>query len=57
METPSARLAQAVVERLVRERILAEGEAKRLLAKLADGTMRPEDWRLALENTLEKDRV
>lgn len=58
METPSSRLAKASVDRLVREKILTEAEARKILPKLADGTMRPEDWLLALENTeLRKGRA
>lgn len=56
METPSSRLAKATVDRLVREKILTEIEAKKVLPKLADGTMRAEDWHLALENTQLKKR-
>lgn len=51
METLSGRLATIAVERLMQEKLLTDSEAMKLLPKLADGTMRPEDWRLALENS------
>jgi hypothetical protein len=49
METPSLRLAKKIVERLVQEKLLTEHDANRILPKLADGKLRPEDWRLPVE--------
>lgn len=51
METPSARLAEKIVERLVKEKLLNFREAKKLLPKFAEGKLRPEDWRLAIETS------
>jgi hypothetical protein len=49
METPSLKLAKRIVERLVDEKLLTEQDGEKLLPKLADGKLRPEDWRLPVE--------
>lgn len=55
MDTPSTQLATKVVERLVSEKLLLADDGKKLLAKLAEGKMRPEDWRLSIEKAAEKE--
>jgi hypothetical protein len=37
------------VERLIAEKLLSPANGQKLLANLADGKLRPEDWRLPLE--------
>ena len=49
MDTPSQTLAQRITERLVREGLLTEQNAKAIQTKLADGTLQEEDWRLPIE--------
>ncbi len=49
MDTPSRKLAEKILERLVHEKVLTEQEGKKILPKLAEGTLRSEDWRLAVE--------
>ena len=49
MNTPSEKLAAIIAERLVRERLLSRQEAKKILAKLAEGKLGPEDWRAVIE--------
>ncbi len=49
MDTPSQALAARITERLVRENLITAEAAKRLQPKLAEGTLRAEDWRLLLE--------
>jgi hypothetical protein len=49
METPSLKLAKKIIERLVDEKLLTEQDGKRILPQLADGKLRPEDWRLPVE--------
>ena len=57
MDSPSDRLARRIVEKLAREKILSAAEAKKLLPKLAEGKLRPEDWRLAVElSTIQKKK-
>jgi hypothetical protein len=49
MDSPSERLADRIVKKLLQEKLLSESEAKKLLPKLAEGKLRAEDWRLAIE--------
>jgi hypothetical protein len=49
MDTPSHALAAKITERLVREGLIRAEAAKQLQPKLAEGQLRPEDWRLTLE--------
>jgi hypothetical protein len=49
MATPSQALAAKIIERLVREGLITADAAKTLQPKLAEGALRPEDWRLAIE--------
>jgi hypothetical protein len=49
MSSPSEKLAHRIVDRLIGEKLLSKQEAKKLLPKLAEGKLRPEDWRLAIE--------
>lgn len=52
MNTPSRGLAEQVVDRLVGEGLVTPEDAGRLLPKIEAGGMRPEDWRLAVEQAL-----
>lgn len=49
MATPSEDLASLIGEQLVREKIIREDDARRLLGTLAAGTLTAEDWRFELE--------
>lgn len=49
MDTPSQALAAKITERLVREGLMTADAAKKIQAKLADGALRAEDWRLPIE--------
>lgn len=49
VETPSQTLARQIVERLVREKLISAEAASMLQPKLANGTLRAEDWRLPIE--------
>ena len=49
IDTPAQQLAQQIVERLVAARLMSAAEAAKLQPKLADGTLHPEDWQLAIE--------
>jgi hypothetical protein len=51
MSTPSEKLAERIVERLVRERLLSRQEARKILTKLGQGKLQPEDWRAAIETS------
>ena len=49
MESPSLQLADKILDRLVKEHLLSEGDKAKLRTKLAEGKLRAEDWRFALE--------
>jgi transcriptional regulator CtsR len=51
MNSASEKLAALIIDRLVREKLLTKTEAKKILLKLTDGKMHPDDWRAALELT------
>jgi hypothetical protein len=48
---PSKDLAERIIKRLVAEGLVRNADRESLAAKLAQGKMQAEDWRLALENT------
>ncbi len=54
MNSPSQILAQKIVDRLVQENLLLNEDAKQVVAKLAEGGMETEDWRLAIEKAIDK---
>jgi hypothetical protein len=49
MDTPSQKLAQSILNRLVSEKLFSAEAGKKLLPKLASGKMLAEDWRLTIE--------
>lgn len=49
METPSKQLADRIMDRLIAEGLMSSDDRKKLLTKLADGKLKQEDWRLAVE--------
>ena len=49
MSSPSETLAAKIIEKLIEEKLLSRPEARKILPKLADGKLRPEDWRLSIE--------
>jgi len=55
MESPSKKLADIIIARLVEEKLLLTDDGRRLLQKLAEGNARPEDWRLSIEKAAEKE--
>ena len=59
MDTPSKQLAEKIMERLIADGLMMSDDRKRLLTKLADGKLKPEDWRLAIElaNSSKKAKI
>jgi hypothetical protein len=53
MESPSQALARKIVEKLVADGLMTPDDAKKLESKGADGKLRAEDWRLAVEKAME----
>lgn len=54
MSTPSQDLAKIIFLRLSAEKLVTDEDAKKLVSKMADGKLRSEDWRLAIEKAVEK---
>lgn len=52
--SPSDVVASRVVDRLVAEGLLGEAEREDCAVKLAAGTVRSADWRLWIENQLQR---
>jgi hypothetical protein len=49
MNSPSERLAERILNKLVQQKLLSKQEAKKLLPKVAEGRVRAEDWKLAVD--------
>jgi hypothetical protein len=49
-------LAAKIIARLVDEKLLTAKSGKKILPKLAEGKLRPEDWRLPLETVDDTDQ-
>ena len=47
--TPSAALAELTVDRLVESGLVRADKRDALIAKIADGTMKGEDWRMEID--------
>lgn len=54
VETPVQTLARQIVERLVAAQLIRAEDTAALQAKLVDGTVKAEDWRLWVELSGEK---
>jgi len=54
MDTPSKQLAQKIIDRLISEQLISAEDGKKMLVKLPEGKLRPEDWRLPLELATEQ---
>jgi hypothetical protein len=52
MDSACRIIAERVVKSLVKEKLLSESEAKKLAPKLANGKVRAEEWRLAVESSI-----
>lgn len=56
METASEKLATQILDRLIELKILAPGDRDKLFSKLAEGKLKAEDWRLAIELAPDKEK-
>ena len=54
MESPSEQLAQKIIDRLSQEKLLTPERGQRLVSKLADGSLTPEDWKVDIELSQQK---
>jgi hypothetical protein len=55
MTTPSDELADLITPLLVERKLFHPEDAQKYRAKISAGTMKPEDWLLAIEKALDKD--
>ena len=46
---PSKQLAKVVFDKLIEAKLLQPADKNQYLAKIADGTITQQDWRLAIE--------
>ena len=51
--TPDETVAEKIIARLVKARFITDHDKKRTWAKLANGSLKAEDWRLLAEKALE----
>ena len=49
MDTPSQALASKIIDRLIQEKLISQSTAKKMQPKLAEGKIKAEDWRFAIE--------
>ncbi|NJL49733.1 MAG: hypothetical protein HC929_22770 [Leptolyngbyaceae cyanobacterium SM2_5_2] len=54
MESPSKQLAQKIIDRLSQEKLLTPERGQRLVSKLTDGSLTPEDWKVDIELSQQK---
>lgn len=55
MDTPSMKLAGLILDRLVKEKLIRADDQKKLIAKLAEGKLKTEDWRLPVELAMKEE--
>lgn len=55
MSTPSHDLAKIIIEKLLAENLIVTADQTKLHSQLAEGKLRAEDWRLALEKASDKE--
>lgn len=56
MEKASEKLAAQIIARLAKEKLISSDTGEKMKQKLAEGKLRPEDWRLPLEVGTETKR-
>ncbi len=55
MTTPSESLSGRIASLLVEGKLFLEEDAKQYHSKIANGTMKSEDWLLAIEKAMDKE--
>lgn len=55
MTDPNQELAKKTIDRLVNEGLLSKKEGDKLLRRLAAGQLSQDDWKVAFENSSEKE--
>jgi hypothetical protein len=57
MKSLSEQLVEVVAPLLVEDKLFLPGDAEKYKAKLAGGTMKAEDWLMAVEKALTKEEA
>lgn len=57
MKSPSEQLVEVIIPLLEQEGLFLPEDAKRYKDKLATGTMKAEDWLLAVQKSLDKKEL
>ena len=55
MTNPSERLMTKIIQQLQAEQILTEQESNKVAVKILSGKIKAEDWRLAIELSVDKE--
>lgn len=55
MKNPSEALTDLIAPLLVERKLLLQEDAQKCKIKIAAGTMKPEDWLIAIEKALDKE--
>ena len=54
VQSPSEKLSRRIVDRLEREGLLSSEQAEKLLVRLVAGNATQEDWRFAIELSMQR---
>lgn len=54
-KTPSEQLACKIFDVLVERKLMLSGDKSKLVDRLANGKLRAEDWRVAIEKAIDKE--
>ena len=57
MTDPNKELVERVIERLTKEGLLVDVEAKKLLTPMTTGKLNQDDWRIAFENSAARQEM
>lgn len=55
MKTPSEHLVEMIAPLLVTAKLILPDDAKKYKSKLASGSMKAEDWLMAVEKAMDKE--
>ena len=49
-QSPSQKLTNIIVQRLISEKLISEKDANKLINKISECNIKQEDWRILIEN-------
>lgn len=53
MSAPSTELSKKIVSKLIKAKLIVDADVRKLTEGLAEGILRPEDWKLAVEKGMD----